>query len=607
MGRRVGRPPGRQGVGAAGYGARVTHDATHDAATDATDATDDATRDAGLVPPTARELANAWVELLADIDPAVGTSLGIRPGDDRMPDLSPEGLRGEAEAARTVLAALAGARITDDDDRRCATLLRERLSTALAAHDAGEDLASLRPIGSPVHVLQSIFLMMPTATEDDWAVVARRLAAVPATATSYRRSLESGLATVHRSAPRQAAAVADQLDAWLGTDGEPTWHAGFVAAAPDLPATLTRELERGAECAAAGIAALRDWIRAEYLPAVAEVPDGVGRERYLLGAKAFTGADLDPLDAYTWGWEELARIEAEMLEEADRVRPGATPAQALAWLDEHGPAIEGVAEVRTWLQNMMDTAIARLDGTVFDIAEPVKRVEAMIAPPGAAAAPYYTRPSLDFARPGRTWLPTLGRTRFPRWDLVSTWYHEGVPGHHLQLAQWANRAAELSRFQVSVGSVAANTEGWALYAERLVDELGYLTDPGDRLGYLDNQRMRAVRVVIDIGMHLGLEIPASSGFHPGERWTAALGEEFFAARSGSPAAFVQSEIVRYLGWPGQAISYKLGERAWLAGRDAARRRHEAAGEAFDLRAWHTAALSLGALGLDDLTRELAAL
>ena len=87
----------------------------------------------------------------------------------------------------------------------------------------------------------------------------------------------------------------------------------------------------------------------------------------------------------------------------------------------------------------MDEAIDALDGTHFDLAEPVRRVEAMIAPPGSAAAPYYTRPSQDFSRPGRTWLPTLGRERFPLWDLVSTWYHEGVPGHHLQLAQWALR------------------------------------------------------------------------------------------------------------------------------------------------------------------------
>ncbi|WP_298459848.1 DUF885 domain-containing protein [uncultured Cellulomonas sp.] len=554
--------------------------------------------------PTARAVADRWVETLADLDPGVGTALGIRPGDTRMPDGSPEAHAERAAAARAALDELAGARVLDDDDRRCAALLRERLGTQLAVHDAGEHLASLRPIGSPVQSLQSIFLMMPTADDGDWDVVARRMAQVPGAAESLRQSLAQGLATGQVSAARQAQAVVDQLTAWLPGPRDPGWFAGFVAGGPDA---LSGDLARSAAVAAEGVAALRDWIEGTYLPAVADVPDGVGRDRYRLGARTSLGADVDPEEAYAWGWDELGRIEAEMAVEAERVLPGAGVAEAFRHLDVAGEAVEGVEEVRRYLQTLMDRAIGELDGTVVDIAEPVRRVEAMIAPPGAAAAPYYTRPSLDFRRPGRTWLPTLGRTRFPTWDLISTWYHEGVPGHHLQLGQWAHRARELSRFQVSVGSVSATTEGWALYAERLMDELGHLTDPGTRLGYLDGQRMRAVRVVIDIGMHLSLRIPAGSSFQPGETWTAELGRRFLADRSGSPADFVASEVVRYLGWPGQAISYKLGERAWLAGRAAARARAEADGRTFDLRAWHTAALSLGSLGLDDLEREISGL
>jgi uncharacterized protein (DUF885 family) len=231
-------------------------------------------------------------------------------------------------------------------------------------------------------------------------------------------------------------------------------------------------------------------------------------------------------------------------------------------------------------------------------------VEACIAPPGSAAAPYYTQPSEDFSRPGRTWIPTMGLTRFPVSDLVSTWYHEGVPGHHLQLAQWVHVAQDISRYQASIGMVSANVEGWALYAERLMDELGFLRDAEERLGYLDAQMMRAVRVIIDIGMHLELEIPADSPFHPGERWTPELAEEFFGAHSSRPADFVESELTRYLTIPGQAIGYKLGERAWLLGREKARERH---GAAFDAKKWHMAALSQGSLGLDDLVDELARL
>jgi uncharacterized protein (DUF885 family) len=276
----------------------------------------------------------------------------------------------------------------------------------------------------------------------------------------------------------------------------------------------------------------------------------------------------------------------------------------MAHLDAHGPSVEGVDEVCGWLQELMDRAVGELTGAHFAIEGPVRRVEAMIAPAGSAAAPYYTRPSLDFSRPGRTWLPTLGETRFPVWNLVSTWYHEGVPGHHLQLARWVQLADQLSIYQTTVGSVSATTEGWALYAERLMDELGYLTIPGSRLGYLDAQQMRAVRVVLDIGMHLQLRVPGDSAQFAGEVWTPDVARAFFATHCGRSPAFLDSEIVRYLGWPGQAISYKLGERAWLTGREAAR---QARGAEFDLSAWHAKALSLGALGLDDLVDELAGL
>jgi uncharacterized protein (DUF885 family) len=176
------------------------------------------------------------------------------------------------------------------------------------------------------------------------------------------------------------------------------------------------------------------------------------------------------------------------------------------------------------------------------------------------------------------------------------------------LAQWAYVSQQLSTYQTSLGSVGANVEGWALYAERLMDELGYFADAGTRLGYLDAQQLRAVRVVIDIGMHLGLSVPDDAdgvlAGHRGRPWTPELGRAFLGEHSGATPAFLDSELVRYLGLPGQAISYKLGERAWLEGRAAAER---ARGEAFDRRAWHMAALSQGSLGLDDLAAELAVL
>ena len=245
--------------------------------------------------------------------------------------------------------------------------------------------------------------------------------------------------------------------------------------------------------------------------------------------------------------------------------------EAMRWLTSNGPAVEGVEAIRERLQAMMDDAIAALDGTHFDLAEPVRRVEAMIAPPGSAAAPYYTGPRRTSPGPGRTWLPTLGRTRFPLWDLVSIWYHEGVPGHHLQLAQWAYVSGQLSTYQTSLGSVGANVEGWALYAERLMDELGYFTDPGERLGFLDAQQLRAVRVVIDIGMHLGLPIPddaegalADHRASPGRR--SSRGRSW--ARTPAPTS-PSSTASWSATWasPGRRSATSWGSgRGWTAGR-----------------------------------------
>ncbi|OEU94468.1 hypothetical protein DB35_00570 [Streptomyces abyssalis] len=559
--------------------------------------------------PLPRQVADAYVDALVELDPITGTYLGVPESHGRLPDFSPAGQEALAELSRTTLRRLAEAEETpgadSDAERRCARLLRERLTAELAVHDAQEGLRAVSNLHSPAHSVRGIFTVMPSETLEDWTAVAQRLRAVPDALDGYRESLEAGLAKGLHAGPRQVSTVLGQLEEWVGDgdDGDGKgWFAAFAAEGPDA---LTEVLASAAADATGAVRELRDWLREVYEPGVAGSPETVGRERYATWARYWNGADLDLDEAYAYGWSEFHRLLGEMRTEAEKVLPGAsTPWEALRHLDTEGEAVEGVDEVREWLQGLMDEAIEKLDGTHFELAERVRRVESRIAPPGGAAAPYYTQPSLDFSRPGRTWLPTMGETRFPVYDLVSTWYHEGVPGHHLQLAQWTHVADELSRYQTTVGIVSANAEGWALYAERLMDELGFLVNAEQRLGYLDAQMMRATRVIVDIGMHLSLRIPDDSPFHPGEQWTPELAQEFFGMHSGRPADFVESELVRYLGMPGQAIGYKLGERAWLTGREAARKAH---GDEFDPKKWHMAALSQGSLGLDDLVSELSAL
>ncbi|WP_392668732.1 DUF885 domain-containing protein [Streptomyces sp. LN785] len=551
-----------------------------------------------------RQVADAYVDAFIELDPISGTYLGVPECSRRLPDFSPAGQEALAELARTTLVKLDAAEqlpgADSDAERRCGRLLRERLNAELAVHEADESLRAVSNLHSPAHSIREVLTVTPTDTDEDWAAVVERLRAVPQSLEGYRASLALGLERKLYGGPRATTTFIGQLNEWIGESGTGFFQ-DFVAPGPD---SLRTDLDDAARQATESVAALRDWMRDVYAPAVEDAPDTVGRERYARWSRYFNGTDLDLDEAYAYGWSEYHRLLGEMRSEAEKVLPGAGPWEALAHLDVHGKHIEGVDEVQAWLQGLMDEAIEALDGTHFELAERVRRVESRIAPPGGAAAPYYTGPSEDFSRPGRTWLPTMGETRFPVYDLVSTWYHEGVPGHHLQIAQWAHVAESLSRYQATIGMVSANAEGWALYAERLMDELGFLPDPERRLGYLDAQMMRACRVIVDIGMHAEMEIPADSPFHPGERWTPELAQEFFGNHSGRPADFVESELTRYLSMPGQAIGYKLGERAWLLGRENARRAH---GDAFDAKAWHMAALSQGPLGLDDLVEELSRL
>jgi len=563
-------------------------------------------------PRAVRDVADAYVQRLAEHDPIVATDLGLPIRQDELPDLTPAWHDAGDELKRATLASLAeleqqaaGSELADGDERRCARLLRERLETQLAVSASGEHLRAVSNIFGPPQEVRGTFLMMPAATADDWAVIARRLRRVPAALAGYQDCLAEGASRGLFAAPRQAETAATQFDQWQQSGDGLGWFSGFASGVPgDAPEALRSDLATAAAEADTAVAGLRDWLRGDYLPRAAGTPDGVGEERYRAGAKAWNGATIDVGEAYEWGWSQYREITAEMRAEAEKILPGSTPSEAMHHLEEHGEAIDGVEAIRERLQQLMDEAIASLDGTHFDLADPIKVVEARIAPAGSAAAPYYTLPSQDFSRPGRTWLPTLGKTRFPLWNLYSTWYHEGVPGHHLQLAQWQYVSGQLSKYQTAVGFVSACGEGWALYAERLMDELGFLEPPGARLGYLDAQLMRAIRVIIDIGMHLQLPVGNDWEAGAGQRWTPDLALEFFVAHSGRPREFLESEVTRYLSGPGQAISYKLGERAWLAGRAAAR---AARGAGFDLKAWHMAALSLGSLGLDDLAEELARL
>ena len=548
------------------------------------------------------ELSDTYVERLAELDPLAATSRGIIGYDDKMTDFSPEGMAAHTELDRTTLARLSELRPENDRDRIAADLLAERLRSSIALDESGETMRTLRVIGSPFQAVRNVFDIMPRNTEHDWQVIATRLELVPSGLASVKASLAETTSRGRPPARRQVLACAEQGATWVGLRHHAPYFTNLVVNYAGDDEALRTRLATAADAATGAYGLMSEWLRDELAP-LASSHDPVGRDRYALASAQTLGAAVDLEEAYRWGWDELHRLEAEMSTVADQIVAGATVPEAIAFLEsDPGRAIEGEDNLRAYLQDLMDRTISELDGAHFDIPGPLKKVEAMIAPPGGAAAMYYTGPSEDFSRPGRTWYPTLGKTVFPLWGEVSICYHEGVPGHHLQIGQVRYLKDQLSRFQ-RIAWLGGHGEGWALYAERLMDELGYFENPDYRLGFLRAQVMRAVRVVVDIGMHLELKIAADDRFHPGERWTPELGEEFLFERSGFPRDFMASELVRYLGWPSQATCYKLGERVWLAARNDVK---QELGATFDQKAFHEHALGLGPLGLDQLAGEVVA-
>ena len=547
-------------------------------------------------------LSDDYINTVAQLDPAAATYMGIAGHDHEMTDFSPAGHDARANNDRQTLAKLNALDTSANSDRLAAGVLRESLEISGEEYDANEHLVSIRVIAGDVDAARSIFDLMPTDTAEQWSVIAERMAKVPQAFAGMRESWKLGLDRGVKAQRRQVLASSEQLATWAGRKAAPAFFEQFAESAAAVPGAPLEQLRKAAKDASLALGETADFLINDYAPQ-ADTRDGVGPERHALARRRFMGMKVEAKDAYEWGWTEVQRIDAEMERVAQEILPGATLAEVRHFLDtDTSRSIQGEGALRDWLQELMDDAMSFLiDNNHFSIPDSIRTVEAMISPPGGAAAMYYTGPSEDLSRPGRTWYPTNGRTVFPRWSEPTTAYHEGVPGHHLQVAIATINSEKLSRFQRNT-FVSGHGEGWALYAERLMDEFGFLENPEYRLGYLYAQAFRAARIVIDTGIHCGFAIPQSSSWHPGEQWTPELMLEFLSAHSSSDDEFNRSEINRYLGWPGQAISYKLGERVWLDLRDDAKKKY---GSSFDLRKWHAHALDLGNLGLDLLKSEMA--
>ncbi|MDP9221339.1 MAG: DUF885 domain-containing protein [Actinomycetota bacterium] len=542
-------------------------------------------------------IADAYLDASLALNPAKATRIGAPGYDDQLTDYSPAGIAARLELDRRTLAQLAGAPAADSIDRVTVDAMQERLGVAIEISESGAEESDLNVISSPLQDVRSVFDLMPAASADDWAMIAARLRAVPAALAGYATSLTAAAARSDVSPRRQVEGVIGQCAAYGGDDGFFVTFAESARGVAGLPDALVDEVQTSARTAGAAYVDLGAFLKERILPHAPE-RDGCGREKYGLWSRAFVGAVVDFDEAYAWGQEELARISSEMGRLADQIHSGATVREAMEVLD-NDPAnvLNGTDELQAWMQDRADEAVSKLNHAHFEIPEPLRTIECRIAPTTEGGI-YYTAPSDDFSRPGRMWWSVpKGVDQFTTWRELTTVYHEGVPGHHLQVGQTVYNRKELNRWRRLDCWVSGHGEGWALYAERLMEDLGFLDDPGSRLGMLDGQSLRAARVVLDIGVHLGLPAPAEVG---GGDWDYDKAWAFLTAHSAMADGFLRFELDRYLGWPGQAPSYKLGERLWLQLRDEAKATAGRAGTAFDLKEFHRAALDIGSVPLDVL-------
>lgn len=545
------------------------------------------------------QIANEYFEKVLDLNPVHATELGRKGVETLYPDYSPAGEKAFARLAKKTLKKVGNVLPIDDVDLVTLDALQERLSLYRKQYKAGFGGWQLNNIASVPQEVRSVFDLMKRNTQQDWEHIIGRMHRVTEALEGYIQTLEAAREEGKVAPRRQVDIVIEQTAAYYAPGG---FFDELAAEVTEAVPSLKDEAAAGAEAAKEGYRRLNSYLM-EKLQPVAPSRDAVGRKAYSLHSRSFLGTTIDLDETYAWGVKELESIIARQREVAEEIEPGASIERAKQLLDED-PArqLHGTDELKAWMQKLADAAVENLAGSHFEIGGPMRRIECCIAPTHEGGI-YYTGPSPDFSRPGRMWWSVPeGEDTFTTWRETSTVYHEGVPGHHLQIAIATALQGTMNSWRTNMLWVSGHGEGWALYAERLMEELGYLKDPGDRMGMLNAQRMRAARVVFDIGVHCEMPIPdewaEQLGVEPGTIWTSELGYEFLKLNLDESEGQQRFEFLRYLGWPGQAPSYKIGERLWLELRDQALRRGD------DMRAFHTRALLLGSVGLDTLRRAL---
>ncbi|MDO5061480.1 MAG: DUF885 domain-containing protein [Actinomycetaceae bacterium] len=569
-------------------------------------------------------LAEAYVEKFIALSPEMRVALGMRAGEAGFSDMSPAGSEKFYQLDKETRELIAACEPADEIDEVTKAAMLWSLDQAIRSFEENDYLGDLNNIASPLQGIRDAFDLMPTETSEDWQDIRFRLLAVPAAYASYRLNLEAGAELGIFPTRVQTRAAIEDLGATLGSANP---FNRMRDAYREWASENQDWLDEPAAIATAAATEFANWLKAELAPQ-AKNDDRVGLDRYRRASAAFLGAFIDIDATYEWAKGELQRIHAQQLQITEELfGPGTGVFEAMQKLDDDPKyQVFGTDGLQKWMQETSDQAMEDLANVHFTVKPEMRALECMISPTGSGGI-YYTGPSDDFSRPGRMWWACPpDQEIFHTWQEKTTVYHEGMPGHHMQVSLATAAKEELNSWRRNFCWYSGHGEGWALYAEDLMDKLGYMQDPADRMGMLDAQRLRAARVIIDIGCHTGKELPgweylASIGITK-EAYEASLAKSPFATLGDTGAAenewdrnhvwafmnnnvamaegFLVFEVTRYLGWPGQASSYKVGQKQWEEIRDA----FQAAHPEKSLKDFHDQALLLGGLPLEVLHQAL---
>jgi uncharacterized protein (DUF885 family) len=535
-------------------------------------------------------------------NPTRATSLGDTRYDDRLEDIGPAGIAAETKRLEGVLAKAQAIdeRALAPGERLTRTALITEVEGNLAFRSCGFEEWTVDPLGGPQAEFMNLADYTTIEIQADAAKYVKRVQAMGPYLDQHIANLRRGKA-LGLVAPRDAVQkTVDQIERILGSKDEelgvwkpvaadrPTWsRPDRDKFAKDLRAVIKTSLRPG-------LARYRSFLAKEILPVarsqghagLSALPHGI--ECYQRLIRAHTSLELTPQEVHQLGLAQVAQFRRDLAVLGERVFGTSDVAEIQRRL-RTDPAMhfKTSEEVETKARETLaraEAAVPKWFGLQPKAPCDVKVMGMHEAPYSTIA--YYREPSAAGKRPGTYMINTyLPETR-PRYEAEALAFHEAVPGHHLQIAI-ANELTGIPEFRKHIG-VTAFVEGWALYTERLADEAGLYTSDVDRLGMLSFDAWRACRLVVDTGIH-------AMG------WSRQQAIDYMTENSVLAENNIVNEVDRYITWPGQALAYKIGQREILGLRDEAKQR---LGDRFDIKAFHDAVLSNGAVSLPMLREQV---